>query len=54
MVLSLMTSALVATGVSRLISAPLYTSLARLQLSRISGATEKKKGVPTDSQVSSH
>ena len=35
LVLSLMASALVASGVSRLISAPLYTSLATLQLQRL-------------------
>lgn len=35
LVLSLMASALVASGVSRLISAPLYSSLAQLQLSRL-------------------
>src|SRR5665647_336413 len=35
LVLSLMASALVASGVSRLISAPLYTSLAQLQLQRL-------------------
>lgn len=37
MVLSLMASALVASGVSRLISPPLYPSLARLQLQRLQG-----------------
>jgi len=35
LVLSLMASALVASGVSRLISAPLYTALAELQLQRL-------------------
>jgi H+/Cl- antiporter ClcA len=35
LVLSLMASALVASGVSRLISAPLYSSLAELQLQRL-------------------
>jgi H+/Cl- antiporter ClcA len=35
LVLSLMATALVASGVSRLISAPLYTSLAELQLQRL-------------------
>ncbi len=35
LVLSLMTSALLASGVSRLISAPLYTALAELQLHRL-------------------
>lgn len=35
LVLSLMASALIASGVSRLISAPLYSSLAQLQLNRL-------------------
>ena len=35
MVLSLMASALVASGISRLLSAPLYASLAGLQLQRL-------------------
>lgn len=35
LVLSLMSSALIASGVSRLISAPLYTALAELQLQRL-------------------
>jgi H+/Cl- antiporter ClcA len=35
MVLSLMASALVASGISRLLSAPLYASLAGLQLARL-------------------
>jgi H+/Cl- antiporter ClcA len=35
LVLSLMASALVASGVSRLISTPLYKSLAELQLLRM-------------------
>ena len=35
LVLSLMTSALLASGVSRLISAPLYSTLADLQLHRL-------------------
>lgn len=39
LVLSLMASALVASGVSRLISAPLYPSLAQLQLLRASGSS---------------
>lgn len=37
MVLSLMASALVASGMSRLVSAPLYASLAQLQLQRLPG-----------------
>jgi H+/Cl- antiporter ClcA len=35
LVLSLMASALIASGVSRLISTPLYKSLAELQLQRL-------------------
>jgi hypothetical protein len=38
LVLSLMASALFASAVSRLISAPLYISLAELQLTRLSKA----------------
>jgi H+/Cl- antiporter ClcA len=45
LVLSLMASALVASGVSRLISAPLYTTLAALQLQRLP-VTPEKKGAP--------
>ncbi len=46
LVLSLMASALVASGVSRLISAPLYSSLAELQLQRLpSVAAAHKTGV---------
>ncbi|WP_374041317.1 chloride channel protein [Massilia sp. IC2-278] len=41
MVLSLMSCALVASFVSRLISPPLYPTLARLQLERIPGAGDK-------------
>jgi len=45
LVLSLMTCALVSSGVSRLISAPLYSSLAHLQLQRLLTCTEgEKKG----------
>lgn len=44
LVLSLMTCALVSSGVSRLISAPLYASLAQLQLQRL----PVKKGVPNE------
>lgn len=43
LVLSLMASALVASGVSRLISAPLYPSLARLQLQRLPPREDQKK-----------
>lgn len=44
LVLSLMTCALVSSGVSRLISAPLYASLAQLQLLRLQGSSQQKKG----------
>ena len=40
-VLSLMASALVASGISRLLSAPLYASLAGLQLNRLSARLER-------------
>jgi H+/Cl- antiporter ClcA len=43
LVLSLMASAMVASGVSRLISAPLYPSLAELQLLRIKKSVEPGK-----------
>ncbi len=44
LVLSLMTCAFLSGGISRLISAPLYASLAGLQLKRIDLATAKKMG----------
>ncbi len=44
LVLSLMTCALVSSGISRLISAPLYASLAQLQLLRLPVLTQEKKG----------
>ena len=44
LVLSLMTCAMVSSGVSRLISAPLYASLAQLQLLRIPNLPQEKKG----------
>ena len=44
LVLSLMTCALVSSGVSRLMSAPLYASLAQLQLLRLSVFNDQKKG----------
>ncbi len=47
LVLSLMASAMVASGVSRLISAPLYPSLAELQLKRISGSPMPTKDTPS-------
>jgi H+/Cl- antiporter ClcA len=43
LVLSLMASALVASGVSRLISAPLYPALAELQLLRLPPSTITQK-----------
>lgn len=43
LVLSLMAGALVASGVSRLISAPFYTSLAQLQLRRLPLRDGQKK-----------
>jgi H+/Cl- antiporter ClcA len=54
LVLSLMTCALVSSGVSRLISAPLYESLARLQLQRLPVITEETKEAPKDSPKSTH
>jgi hypothetical protein len=54
LVLSLMTCALVSSGVSRLISAPLYESLARLQLQRLPVFTEETKEAPKDSPKSTH
>lgn len=45
LVLSLMASAMLASGVSRLISAPLYPSLAELQLLRIKKLAEDDGGV---------
>ena len=43
LVLSLMTCAFLASGISRFISAPLYSSLALLQTRRISGPEQQKK-----------
>jgi H+/Cl- antiporter ClcA len=48
LVLSLMASALVASGVSRLISAPLYSSLAELQLQRLTPVTVEKNKVGSE------
>jgi H+/Cl- antiporter ClcA len=48
LVLSLMASALVASGVSRLISAPLYSSLAELQLQRLTSVTAEKNKVGSE------
>jgi H+/Cl- antiporter ClcA len=46
LVLSLMTCALVSSGVSRLISTPLYSGLAQLQLLRLPPLDQQKKGAP--------
>lgn len=46
LVLSLMASALIASGVSRLISAPLYATLAELQLLRLPRKEEDEKKEP--------
>jgi len=54
LVLSLMTCALVSSGISRLISAPLYASLAQLQLLRLPVLTQEKKGASKGSQNSTH
>jgi H+/Cl- antiporter ClcA len=43
LVLSLMTCAFLASGISRFISAPLYSSLAVLQMNRIPGVKQQKK-----------
>jgi len=51
LVLSLMTTAMVASGISRLISAPLYSALADLQLLRLPLRSAQKKGVPKDSKL---
>ena len=48
MVLSLMASAMVASAISRLISIPLYSALAEMQLLRLPTG-EEKKGVQKDS-----
>jgi H+/Cl- antiporter ClcA len=54
LVLSLMTCAMVSSGVSRLISAPLYASLAQLQLLRIPDLPQEKKGASKGSKNSTH
>lgn len=51
LVLSLMASALVASGISRLISVPLYPTLADLQLRRLPESLESKKGAPKGSEI---
>jgi H+/Cl- antiporter ClcA len=51
LVLSLMTSAMVASGISRLISAPLYSALADLQLLRLPQRSAQKNGAPKDSKL---
>ncbi|MBP6007242.1 MAG: chloride channel protein [Rhodoferax sp.] len=48
LVFSLMTSAMVASAISRLFSVPLYAALAEMQLMRLP-AGQEKKGVPMDS-----
>lgn len=49
LVLSLMATAMVASGVSRLICKPLYGALAQLQLERLSALSSDKKGAPRGS-----
>ena len=49
LVLSLMASSLVASGVSRLISAPLYPSLADLQILRANKSTKPKEEISRNS-----
>ncbi|MDD5334135.1 MAG: chloride channel protein [Rhodoferax sp.] len=51
LVLSLMTSAMLASVISRLISAPLYSTLARLQLLRLPLRDAQKKGAPKGSKL---
>ena len=51
LVLSLMTSAAVASGISRLISTPLYPSLATMQLERLPEADAQKNGAPKGSEL---
>ena len=51
LVLSLMASAMVASGISRLLSAPLYPTLADLQLQRIPISADPKKGAPKGSKI---
>jgi len=51
LVLSLMTSALVASGISRLISAPLYSTLAEMQLMRLPVRQAQKNGAPKGSEL---
>jgi H+/Cl- antiporter ClcA len=48
MVLSLMACALVSSGLSRLISAPLYAALTRVQLGRLAAADGGQKGSPAN------
>lgn len=51
LVLSLMASAMVASGISRLISAPLYPTLADLQLRRLPNRSVQKKGAQKGSEL---
>lgn len=50
LVLSLMACALLSSGLSRLVSAPLYSTLAELQLKRVPADSEKK-GAPKGSKL---
>lgn len=54
LVLSLMTCALVSSGVSRLISTPLYASLAQLQLQRLPVSAKQKKGASKGPKTSTY
>ena len=51
LVLSLMASAMVASRISRLIGAPLYSTLASLQLLRLPLRSAQKKGAPKGSNL---
>lgn len=51
LVLSLMASAMVASGISRLISAPLYPTLADLQLLRLTKSRAQKNGAPKGPEI---
>ncbi len=51
LVLSLMTSAMMASGISRLIGAPLYSTLADLQLLRLPSRNAQKNGAPKGSKL---
>ena len=51
LVLSLMTSAALASGISRLISTPLYPTLADMQPDRIPKSETQKNGAPKGSKL---